>query len=393
MPAPRATVAIVDDEVDVLRSLHDLLRLDYEVLTFADPDAALEALAARDVAAVLSDQRMPRMTGVAFLAKARALRPETTRLLFTGYADQKAVIDAINEGHVFRYIAKPWDTDELVAVLGQAVDHHRLVRGRRLLVEQLERSNAELREANRLKAAFLEIASHELNTPVAILSGLVQLRELDAGPAPAPEPRDWVARMAAATRRLQDTVRRMMTLARSGDFARTLDRAPVGVGALVDGAVAAVGPFLEARGQVVERDVDPAAGPIEADANKVHDVLVNLLGNAIKFSPDGATIRVAARAEGRDWVRLEVADRGVGIPEEEQKHLFEPFFTGFDTHRHSSGTHEFGRRGIGLGLPIARRFVELHGGRIDVQSRPGEGATFRVWLPVRVPGEGVPEGY
>jgi signal transduction histidine kinase len=387
---PRARVAIVDDEMDVLRSLHDLLRLEFEVLTFTDADEALAALGDREVAAVLSDQRMPRMSGVAFLARVRALCPETTRLLFTGYADQKAVIDAINEGHVYRYIAKPWEPDELLGIFRQAVDRYRLVQGRRRLVEQLERSNAELVEANRLKTAFLEIASHELNTPVAILSGLVQLWQMTPARDAPPEHRAWLERMDAATGRLRETVRRMLTLARSGDFERAVERTPTAPGWLVDQAIAAVRPFLEARRQDARPDIDPGAPPVAVDPNQVVDVLVNLLGNAIKFSPDGAAIRVGAHAEGADWVRFEVADPGVGIPEEEQKHLFEPFFTGFDTHRHSSGTHEYGRRGIGLGLPIARRFVELHGGRIDVWSEPGVGTTFRFWVPVRAAPDGPP---
>lgn len=380
MPAPRATVAIVDDEIDVLRSLRDLLRLDFEVLTFTEAEEALAELGRREVAAVLSDQRMPRMTGVEFLSKVRTLCPETTRLLFTGYADQKAVIDAINEGRVFRYISKPWDPDELPGILRQAVDHHRLVQGRRLLVEQLERSNAELTEANRVKTAFLEIASHELNTPVSILSGMIQLWDLSLGPTATAEHRTWLDRMNAAARRLRETVRRMLTLARAGDYQRTLDLAPTKVSWIVDQAAAVVAPFLEARGQSIAREVSPDAGMVNVDVNKIVDVMVNLLGNAIKFSEDGATIDFKAHRED-DAVWFEVSDKGAGIPLDEQKHLFEPFFTGFDTYRHSSGTYEHGRRGIGMGLPIAKRFVELHGGRIEVESQPGEGATFRVWIP------------
>ena len=153
---------------------------------------------------------------------------------------------------------------------------------------------------------------------------------------------------------------------------------------VVRAAVESAQPRAAAREVSVDTSgVDPTTAVV--DSHRIRQVVDNLLGNAIKFSADGATVRVAVRAEGADWVRFEVADRGVGIPEAEQRHLFEPFFTGFDTHRHCSGTHEFGRRGIGLGLPIARRFIELHGGRIDVESRPGEGATFRFWLPVHEP--------
>src|SRR5271157_1922739 len=119
-------VLVVDDEPDVLRSVHDLLRIDYEVVTCQQASEALDHLkAATDVAVILSDQRMPGMTGVELLQQARLIRPETTRLLFTAYADIHTVIDAINQGQVFRYITKPWEAAELESVIRQAARHDR----------------------------------------------------------------------------------------------------------------------------------------------------------------------------------------------------------------------------------------------------------------------------
>ena len=101
----------------------------------------------------MSDQRMPEMTGVELLQQAKAIRPETTRLLFTAYADIRTVIDAINQGHVFRYLAKPWDPEELEAVVRQAVEHHDLIVEKNRLLAELQAANAKLTEANRLKGA------------------------------------------------------------------------------------------------------------------------------------------------------------------------------------------------------------------------------------------------
>jgi response regulator RpfG family c-di-GMP phosphodiesterase len=121
MIANRPTILVVDDEPDVLRSVYDLFRLDYRVLTFERAVDALEALRTLDdVSVILSDQRMPGMNGVEFLEKARQIHPIATRLLVTGYADIKAVIDAINQGNVFRYITKPWDPEELIEALREA---------------------------------------------------------------------------------------------------------------------------------------------------------------------------------------------------------------------------------------------------------------------------------
>ncbi len=103
----------------------------------------------------------------------------------------------------------------------------------------------------------------------------------------------------------------------------------------------------------------------------------------MKFTPDGGTIRVEASAEPGhpDWVRVSVSDEGPGVPADDQQYLFEPFFTGFDTLRHSSGDYQFGKRGIGLGLWLVKAFVELHGGRVEVASAAGQGSTFSFLLP------------
>jgi signal transduction histidine kinase len=112
-------------------------------------------------------------------------------------------------------------------------------------------------------------------------------------------------------------------------------------------------------------------------------VLINLLANAVKFTPDGGTIRLEARGgpNSADEFRVEVTDEGEGVPKAEQEHLFEPFFTGFDTMRHSSGDYQYGKRGIGLGLCLVKTFVQLHGGRVEVSSTPGSGSTFAFVLP------------
>ena len=135
----------------------------------------------RRSAVILSDQRMPGMSGVEVLHQAQAIRPETTRLLFTAYADIRAVIDAINQGHVFRYITKPWEPDELEAVIRQAVERRDLIVERNRLVAELQAANAKLVEANRLKGSFLEVASHELNTPVTVVLGLTDLWKMSLG--------------------------------------------------------------------------------------------------------------------------------------------------------------------------------------------------------------------
>lgn len=383
----RHTLLIVDDEPDVVQSLRDLLRREYHVLGATHARDGLRLLHEQPVQVVMSDQRMPEISGVEFLRGVRRACPEAIRLLFTGYADIKAVIDAINEGHVYRYITKPWDPDELVTVLHQASEQYDLLQERQRLLEdlrrknqELEQANAELRQANALKEAFINVASHELRTPLTILLSLPELalRMPNQNPLTA----DWFRRIQQSGTRLHRLVEQLLQMLRAGCFDRPLDRRPTDCAALVREAVEDVRPFVELRRQHLVLDLAPDLGTIDVEAGKIRVCLDNLLSNAIKFTPDQGTIEVSGRRDG-ETVRLQVRDNGVGIIAADLPHIFEPFFTEVDVSRHSSGQFEFGRRGLGLGLSLARAFVQAHDGTLQVDSTPGRGTTFTVTLPAR----------
>ncbi len=383
-PKLKPILLLVDDEPDVLLSVRSLLRMDYEVHTFEHGAEALEFLKNTPrVHVILSDQRMPGMSGVEVLRAAMAIRPETTRLLFTAYTDLRAVVDAINQGNVFRYLGKPCDPDYLAAVVRQAVEHHDLIVEKNSLLAELQESNTRLLEANRVKGAFIEVVSHELNTPITVVLGMIDLWKMAQGQTASPVERQWVERIGAAAGRLARTVDRMLKLVRNRDFSQSLHTEILELGPITQRVVAEISPYLELRQQTVTVVIDPETGSIEADPSKIADVLINLLANAIKFTPDGGTIRLEARAQpnSTDEIRVEVTDQGQGVPPAEKEHLFEPFFTGFDTMRHSSGDYQFGKRGIGLGLCLVKTFVQLHGGRVEVSSTPGSGSTFAFVLP------------
>jgi signal transduction histidine kinase len=335
----------------------------------------------------MSDQRMPEMTGVEFLSNLRQSHPDTVRLLFTANADLAAVIDAINQGSVYRYIAKPWAPDELRTVLRQAHEYHTLqVERKRLLDEvrqknaQLEAANAELRKANDLKRAFIRVASHELRTPLTIVLGLAELAA--HSPEAAPTLQRWLEQVYQAAGRLNDRVDQVVKLHLCEKFDRPLQPRPTDLAELLRGAGREVASFVALRRQQLELAVPDGLGSVNVEPDKLNDALVQLLMNAIKFTPDGGTIRLSAErgAGAADGVRIEVSDTGMGIDAETQARLFDPFCTRMDVSRHSSGTFEFDRRGLGLGLAVARAFVEMHGGRITVASQPGKGTRFTITL-------------
>jgi signal transduction histidine kinase len=384
---------VVDDEPEVLHSVYDLLRIEYQVITCETGARALEILEGPgDVHVVMSDQRMPRMTGVELLSQSARLRPEATRLLVTAYADINAVIDAINQGSVFRYIGKPFHPEELIAVVRQAVKQHDLiVEKERLLVDksrlvgELQETNRRLVDANRLKGAFIEVASHELNTPVAVVLGMTELWRMMQQDGTSSTERAWVEKIHNAGKRLATTVDRMLKLIRTEELDLALDVKTVDLESAIRAAISELSPFLESRSQHVEFAPAAGVGEAEIDVAKFSDIMVNLLGNAIKFTPDHGTIRVSAGPVDDDRVRILVTDQGAGISDDERRHLFEPFFTGFDTMHHSSGDYQYCKRGIGLGLCLVKTFVGLHGGEVEVNSSPGQGSTFGFTLPRKVP--------
>jgi signal transduction histidine kinase len=375
----RHTVLVVDDEPDVIQSVKDLLRLEYNVLGATRASEGMRLLGEQEVHVVMTDQRMPEMSGVEFLHWARAEHPDTVRLLFTGYADLRAVIDAINQGNVYRYITKPWDPDELLAVIREACQRHDLLVDRKRLLEELEVKNASLRRASELKSAFIRVLGHELRTPLTIQLGLTQLALRTEGLAP-PAVRDWLGRIERAAQRLYVRSEQLMVLLHGERFAQALERAPADLNTLVRDAADEVRPFVERRGQSLIVDAPADLGTIEIDASKIGDSLNQLLLNAIKFTPDGGKVTVSARRAGRG-ARLEVRDSGDGVPEAAMEHLFEPFFTGFDTDRHSSGTFEHGTRGLGLGLSVVKAFVDMHGGTVSARRTEQGGMAFVIDLP------------
>jgi DNA-binding NtrC family response regulator len=136
MKPTKHPILLVDDEPDILFSLRGLLRREFELYTAQGGAEALDILRRQPIHVIMSDQRMPEMTGVELLRRARGESPQAIRIIFTGYADIKSVVDAINHGQVYRYLTKPWDPDELCAVLHEAcADYERRAQRRRLLLD------------------------------------------------------------------------------------------------------------------------------------------------------------------------------------------------------------------------------------------------------------------
>ncbi len=378
---PAHTLLVVDDEREITNSIVGLFRRECTVLAANSVAEAREFLGKHDVQVLLTDQRMPDVTGTSFLAELGDTLPEMVRILLTGYADVQAAIDAINTGHVYRYLHKPCAPEELVAVVRQAFQRHDLLHERNKLVSDLQRANMELRELDRVRTAFLEVIGHELKTPVTVLLGYTHL--LSTGcygelPAASKPPMENLTRTLS---HLNDIVMRTLKLLKADLKEGTMSWEEAPLAETIGQAESLVAGFLSARKQTLELNHADPGLVARADRSKVIDVLVNLLTNSMKHCKDGATLRIETAPVDESWLQVRVIDQGQGIAEDDLPRVFDRFFCSFDTDHHSSGTYQYGRRGVGLGLAIVKRFVELHGGKLDLRSERGKGTTVSFTLP------------
>ena len=238
---------------------------------------------------------------------------------------------------------------------------------------QLAAQNERLLELDRLKDEFVATASHELRTPLTSLSGYLEM-SLDPAEGPLSPTRESHLRIVQRNaNRLTALVDQLLFLARADSHPLELDRHPVDLEGILNEAVETARPAASAKNISLVATGDPLPD-VAADRPQLLRVVDNLVANAVKFTPDGGTVRLAARHEG-DSAVLEVSDTGLGIPHAEQSDLFNRFFRG-------TNAIEKAIPGSGLGLAISRVIAEAHGGTIQLHSTPGVGSTFRLVLPL-----------
>lgn len=244
---------------------------------------------------------------------------------------------------------------------------------------QLRRKNAELDRLNRNKAEFIAIAAHELRTPMTSIVGYLDLvLEGKLGEIPA-----WLTRPMVSVRRNSQRLKRLiddlLDVSRLDMGQMPLRLQPCDLGELLDAVVAEFQPIAGARQQRVVLEVTRVP-PIEADPDRLHQVLANLVTNAIKHGPEGGDVLV--RLDGHEGrARLRVRDEGPGIPTHLHARIFDPF-TDVKTDKHHSSS---GLDSAGLGLSIARGIATLHGGTLSVASEPNVYTEFTVLLPFAQP--------
>src|SRR2546430_10027759 len=332
MDSPR--ILLVDDDSALLEALPHMIALRIHGVRVDTSDSApraLELIQDHDYDAVVSDIKMRGMDGLELLAQLQVLRPEVPTMLITGHADQSLVTQALRNG-AYDFIQKPIDRVYFVAALHRAIQ-----------TRQLRRQIQEQQRALELHAQTLE-------------------QEVEQ------RTREFLATRDALVRDLLDC-----SLIKSGEFVLHPECCN-----LVELCQQVLEAYTAGAGLALTFDSDLEAIEVSVDRERINQVLIHLLSNARNASLAGSPITITLHRAGDEAI-ISVHDMGRGIAEEQLPHIFEQFYRIPDAEIPAGA-----RPGVGLGLYLSRYILELHGGRIEVESSPGKGSMFSVVLPLGI---------
>lgn len=374
---------------------------------------------------ILMDINIPGMDGFEATTKLKSIESlkDTPIVALTAKVmdgDREMALTAGCDG----YIPKPIDVDTLPDLIGDflagkreivAVAEERvylreysqkLVDRLQEKIEELTKVNEELRHTDEMKSRFISIAAHELRTPLTLIQGYLSML-IQPGDEATYHLDDNVMGMiqgiGKGLERLNIIVEEMLDVTRIESGTLKLHLGPVSLKDVIMAAVRKLKPFAEERGQEIIVPDLSGMPPVRGDANRLLQVFVNLIGNSIKFTPDGGRLSLSVRvieagevlappvrSAGRgEFIEVIVEDTGVGIAEEDQERIFKSFYEVKDPSLHSTSKTSFMGGGLGLGLPTARGIVEAHHGWLWAESEGFDeeecpGSRFHVLLPVAV---------
>ncbi len=359
-----ARILLVEDNCHDARLLQRYLqragRDDLAITHVETLEAALATLARDAYDVVLLDFSLPDSVGLATLQSVLEQAPNTPIVVFTGLDDDALGTQAVQCGASDYLLKGRDDGPATVRALTYAIERHRVV--------------ARLRAFDRLKSDFLNTASHEMRTPLTIIREFLSL-VVDGvtGPINA-EQADCLGAALRNCDRLAALLNDLLDLSKLESRQAELRRDRTNLARLLEEARGDFARVCAERGQTLRLDCPPDLPPVLCDEAKIHQVLVNLLGNAHKFTPDNGVLTLGAQRQ-EAGVTLFVQDTGKGIAPEDQAAIFDAFIQ--IDRQDGPGT-----RGTGLGLAITRRILQLHQSAISVVSAPGEGSRFAFDLPL-----------
>jgi signal transduction histidine kinase len=356
-------VLVVDDSEDDIEMIRRFLAGDTtEIRGVTDSTLAEQVFTEFEPDLILLDLHMPQPDGLEILRRIRDARSRLgflPVLVLTGDVGPVARNNALDLG-ADDFLTKPLDPKEVV------------LRVRNLLATR--RLHVELARAYRHKSEFLASMSHELRTQLSSVIGFSELLLSDTAERfDEPRRRKFLSQINSSGRYLLDLTSDILDLAKIESGHVSLRLETVMIVEIAHDVIRAMNPLAEKKAIRIKAELG-AAGQVVADAGKLRQMLLNLVSNAVKFTPEGGQVTIGARRLS-DTVEISVSDTGIGIAEFEFEHLFEEF-------RQSDSDIAREQHGTGLGLALTKRFVELHGGQIRLTSKVGKGSVFTLSLPL-----------
>lgn len=377
------SVLIVDDEtaiVDILsRSLEEE---NLKTVGFSDPQTALEWAKNNQFDLLITDLKMSGLSGLELHEKLRIYYPDLLTILMSAYSSLDTAQEAIASS-IYAYVNKPFKMDELKTLIQRALEKKelldrniQLVDEQQNLIEKLLVANKKLKQLDKMKSDFVSTVSHELRTPLTSMRNILYnlshgfIGELNE------RQKEYLGMMEQDMTRLETLINDILDLSQLETGRYQVKPSEFQVSEFVDAALKVVEGNGAEKQMQIEAEIEKGLERemVKADKSKIEQVLVNLLGNAIKYSSAGKHIWLKVRREEGQLV-VSVKDEGIGIPEDDQERIFKRF-------ERSEGGSKLGIKGTGLGLAIVKRILDLHQGVIEVQSTPKKGSTFTFKLPM-----------
>ncbi|MBI4387217.1 MAG: response regulator [Elusimicrobia bacterium] len=398
-PRNGESILVVDDDPQALSTSAELLeREGFQVARARSGGDAAELIERQKFDLIITDIVMPGMTGFEVIQLAQKLHPDVLCIAMTGYGSLDSAMDALRLG-AYSYMVKPYDVHDFKHCVYRALEKQRLTKELRLRNEALERLNRELdakvqeatrelrdlnqlvltqmaglQEVDRLKSAFLDNVSHDLRSPLTTIEGYLSLMLENSFGVLSDQATACMRSAQRAAAHMEYLVDQLLEATQLTSGKVQLNREPVRVVEILEEAAAMARGQVDAKGLRLELR-KPADGglTLRADRGRLLQIFNNLIGNACKFTPKGGRISLAAWPEGM-MVHFCVEDTGSGIAPEHHARIFEKFYQ-----VNPGPTRTF--KGLGLGLRIVRDLVELHGGKIWVESEAGRGSKFHWTFP------------
>ena len=365
------TVLVVDDEPHILDIMARFIEeMGCIVTECANGDKALAELEKKPHDIVVSDIKMRGVDGVELLRRVKEKWPGTEVVLVSGNATLENAIEALRSG-AYDILLKPVRMEKLQSTIRRCIERVRFARENSELREVVDR----LQELNARKEKFVAVANHELRTPTTVAAGLISMLKKKSASMP-PETAELVRRADEAMGRLKEVVREIGELATARSFEQWVKPRPCRLMPLLADVESALADHTQQRslGRHFENLADQAI-EVMVDHPKVVRAVGALIQNAVKFSPDGRTVRVVAGLEEHHVV-FTVIDNGVGVPKGEEERVFDVFYSAGSEMAHHTSDHEFMGGGLGVGLSLAQVVARAHGGDVTYRPNPDGGAIF-----------------